>query len=354
MDQNFLLNNIKQTLCSLPDVELSSVVAQGSAERDTGVDVEIRMEVQGRPVLLLVQVKQGGYPRDMREAAWRLASLRQASDMVFTVPLVVAPMLSESSRAFLQEKNLSYCDAGGNVYLKLPWVFILVDRPRQETEKRRTRNLFRGASGQVLHLLLSDPEHPWHVQEVARRVGVAPSTAHQVLSTLEREAIVESTGRGPSLVRRLCDPGTLLTSWAEAHSLKEYKPHSYYRWMQSPGQLRDLVAKELDLRNISNALTLSSGAELSAPHATGVDQLNILLPQDAPLGEIAEATKLKPVTEGGNVTFLLTKEKAPLMLRRQIDGVRVASDIQLYLDLYALPARGREQAAHLRRERLQF
>lgn len=349
-----LLQNIRATLSALPDVKLSSVEPMDRAGPDRGVDVEIRMDVQGRPLLLLGQVRQGGYPRDVREAAWRLASLRRTCDTVLTLPLVIAPMLSETSRAFLQEEGLAYCDAAGNVYLKLPWAFIFVDRPRQETEKRRTRNLFRGASGQVLHLLVSDAQHSWHIQEVARRAEVAPSTAHQVLSTLEKETIVESSGRGPNLVRRLRDPGSLLTSWAEAHSLKAYRPCSYYRWMQSPAQLRDLVAKELDIRNVSNALTLTSGAEFSAPHSTGVDRLNILVPQDAPLERIAEAAKLKPVTDGGNVTFLLTKEKAPLMLRRQIEGVWVASDIQLYLDLYALPTRGKEQAAHLRRERLQF
>jgi len=353
MDASILLEKVSQTLSALPDVELCSVVPEAFS-RDTGVEYQFRVKVHGRAVLLLAQIKKGGYPRDVRAAAWRLNMLQKVSGQIPTIPMLISPVLSETSRSFLQEQNLAYCDANGSVYLKLPWAMILIDRPRQEAEKRLTRNLFRGASAQVLHLLLTDPERPWQVLEVANRAGVAQSTAHQVLSTLEKELILESTGKGPNLVRRLCDPGALLTSWAEAHSLAVYNQRSYYRWTQSPAQLRSLVTKELDLRQIPNALTLTSGAELSAPHTTGVDQLSILLAQSTPIDEVAATLELKPVTDGANITFLLTKEKAPYMFRRLIDDVWVATDIQLYLDLYSLPARGREQAAHLRRERLSF
>jgi hypothetical protein len=42
------------------------------------------------------------------------------------------------------------------------------------------------------------------------------------------------------------------------------------------------------------------------------------------------------------------------MFVRQLDGRRVVSDVQLYLDLFASPRRGREQAQHLRLQNLSF
>jgi hypothetical protein len=51
---------------------------------------------------------------------------------------------------------------------------------------------------------------------------------------------------------------------------------------------------------------------------------------------------------------LTTRKRSPLMFQRRIDGVQVVSDIQLYLDLFAWPQRGKEQAQHLRAQRLQF
>ena len=37
---------------------------------------------------------------------------------------------------------------------------------------------------------------------------------------------------------------------------------------------------------------------------------------------------------------------------REVENLRVVSDIQLYLDLYGYPVRGREQAEHLYDKRL--
>jgi len=45
---------------------------------------------------------------------------------------------------------------------------------------------------------------------------------------------------------------------------------------------------------------------------------------------------------------------APLLFRQRVHDAWVASDVQLYRDLWAWPRRGREQAAHLRAERLTF
>jgi len=37
-----------------------------------------------------------------------------------------------------------------------------------------------------------------------------------------------------------------------------------------------------------------------------------------------------------------------------IEGLKVVSDIQLYIDLYKYPARGREQAEFLKKERIKL
>ena len=54
------------------------------------------------------------------------------------------------------------------------------------------------------------------------------------------------------------------------------------------------------------------------------------------------------------MSFLVTRERSPLLFRRRIGECWVASDVQLYLDLFSWPARGKEQARHLRAERLPY
>ena len=90
------------------------------------------------------------------------------------------------------------------------------------------------------------------------------------------------------------------------------------------------------------------------PCVTSVERLSVLIPQGFTGESAIQESKLEPAEEGSNMTFLFSKGDAPLLLPRRISGVKVANDVQLYLDLWASPARGKEQAEHLRRERLPF
>jgi DNA-binding transcriptional ArsR family regulator len=348
MEHQTLINRTVETLKSVPDVQVLSI---DKGDRfAAGADAHLGISVQGRRVDLLLAVRQAGYPRDAREAMWRLASLKSQD----VYPLFVAPSISPGARELLRADGLGYADAGGSLCLRLPWAYLFVERPPVAVEERKAKTLFRGSRAQVLHMMLNQPERTWHVQDLAACAEVALSTVHQVFRALEDEGYVERKGKGPEVVRRLSEPGKLLDAWAKAHTLKEYQACGYYAWSQSLPRLRAMVGAVLEEVGTSYALTLASGAELSAPFATRVETLSFVLPKAIALDPIAERAKLKPVEEGANVTLLLASGKALLLCRRKIEEVWVASDVQLYLDLFASPARGKEQAMHLRRERLSF
>lgn len=348
MNVQSLITRVAQTLESVPGVQIVSREEGGQAAREANAHLVV--SVQGRQADLLVAIKKAGYPRDAREAIWRLNPVQRKD--VF--PLFVAPSISQGAREWLREQGIGYADASGSLCLRLPWAYLFVERPQIEAEERKAKTVFRGSRAQVLHVMLTQSEQTWHIQDLALCAEVAPSTVHQVFRALEEADFVERTGRGPEVVRLLREPGKLLDAWAQEYSLKEYQVQGYYAWSQSLPRLRTSVGAVLEEMEIPYALTLSSGAELSAPFATRVETLALLLPQEAPIANIAERAKLKPVEEGANVLLFLTSGKAPLMNRRKVEDVWVASDIQLYLDLCASPARGKEQAMHLRRERLAY
>ena len=114
------------------------------------------------------------------------------------------------------------------------------------------------------------------------------------------------------------------------------------------------MTRALEEQAIDYALTLTSGAELVAPFATATDRLSVVVPLGTDLAALAQTTRLKSVEDGANIAFLLPRSRTPLMLRQRLDDAWVASDVQLYLDLFSLPARGKEQAKHLRAARLKF
>ena len=52
--------------------------------------------------------------------------------------------------------------------------------------------------------------------------------------------------------------------------------------------------------------------------------------------------------------LLSARDEALFLYRQKVDDLWIASDIQLYLDLWVSLGRGREQAEHLRREKIGF
>lgn len=307
---------------------------------------------------IVVAAKAHGFPRDMRAAADQLAHCaahaRYAPDGVTVVPMVVAPAISPGGRAVLRERGVGYWDRGGTLYLKLPGALYDIERPPPPAAERRRRAPFRGRAAQVVHALLHEPERAWHVGELAAAAEVSPYTAHQVLTALERELWVDKEGSGPRAVRHLREPGALLDAWADAHRLEDYAFRSFHAWAQSPAALRRQVIGALEAAGVAYALTLAAGAELVAPFATDSGRLTVLVPARADLAGVIREVGLRPAEEGDNVAFLAAGDRAPLLFRQRGEDVWVASDAQLYRDLWAWPRRGREQARHLRAERLPY
>ena len=349
-----LITVVSEALQALPEVCLKSMEREPSAPVSRP-DFEIQLEVRGHPLRLLVEEKKAAaYPRDVFAMVRQAASFVVGSGEIPTLPMVIAQALPMSSREILRNENVAYGDSSGSLFLSFAGALFYIDKPVPRSPIRKALNIYKGKTTQVLHALLSTPKRSWHVNELALESGVVPSTVHQVFQVLEEQLWMERKGRGPEVVRVLRDPCALLNAWRDEHSLKQYDVRSYYGWSQTPLAFRNSLSAALEEAHAEYALTLSSGAELVAPFVTSVEKLSVLLPDTFSLRPIIERAKLEPVEDGANVHFYLSKNKTPFLKRRQIDETWVAGDIQLYLDLWASPARGKEQAEHLRKERLSY
>lgn len=350
-----LLDDFTQALAELPDVSVRSVRPEPRVG-DRVFDLEVIAEVKGRPVRFLIEEKASAYPRDVQQVIRQLDGVRRLEQPVVDVPLFVAPSISQASRELLRQHKLAYWDTGGSIHIDLPWALYWVDRPPRVGKPRVLRNVYRRSRANVLHALLQEPNREWHISELAQRAQVSLSTAHQVCTYLEEQLWMEKEGSGPRSVRVLLQPGAVLDAWAAAHSLATYEAQRFHRWARDPVGILHSLGTALADADIPYALTLESGARLVAPYATASERVWILVPARAAqhLGVLASEIGLQPVEEGETVTFLVSRETSSFLFRRQVDGVWVASDVQLYLDLWAWPQRGKEQARHLRTERLGF
>ncbi|MBS0611996.1 MAG: hypothetical protein JSS24_02340 [Proteobacteria bacterium] len=215
--------------------------------------------------------------------------------------------------------------------------------------------MFSGRRAQVLHALLVHHQDWFGVTEVAEQAQVAPSTASEVLSQLDRFDWLISRGQGPGKERLLREPGALLDAWAkQLVAMRAPVLRRYYVPGLKSDALLERLDQVLDAHQVGYAVSYEAAAQRYAPFSSGIWQVRArLLPSAGADAAIAELDA-RVVNEGANLAVIEVKSAGELLFRQQIDGVWLASSIQVYLDLLRGEGRAKEMAEHLRRERIGF
>lgn len=349
-----LIEQFLEALRELPDVRAEMDVREPASMAPYRVDAEIHLSVAGKPIVLLVEAKKTAYPRDVRQVLWQFKALRQESPANVQY-LLVAESLSPGAKELLKSERVGYYDSGGSLFLPTPGAYVYIDRPPPKTLEKSVRSLFSGRRAQVLHALLIHHQDWFGVTEVAERAQVAPSTASDVLGELERFDWLESRGQGPAKERHLREPAELFDAWAKqvAGSTGPMLRRYYVPGLKSDALLRRL-GEVFDMQQVGYAVSYEAAAQHYAPFLSGISQVRTrLLPgagADAALAEL----DARVVSEGANLAVIETKSAGELLFRQQVDGVWLASPVQVYLDLLRGEGRAKEMAEHLRRERIGF
>lgn len=344
------IRDLQKALHGLPGIATVRL-GQPPSRGDACLDLVVR----GQKIRLLVHHQRQVYPRDVSR---HLVARDQASPK--EAHLLAAFSISPGAREELQREGLNYWDASsGSLFLQLPQALYLVDRPTPSPPRRARQTLFRGVSGLVVHSLLLDPRRAWKVQDLAQQALVSLATVHEVFTALEERGYVEKSGRGPQTVRQLSEPGSLLDEWCAHYSLREYDRRRYFGLARSPAELQRRMEKLLASSQAEYAVTLEAGARRTAPLRTGpLEHWSILTSAPDELAFTLNLADFREVDEGENVLLLVAASAhstpTPLYAREKIEGVWVASPVQLYLDLMNSPQRGKEQARHVRAQRLGY
>ena len=109
------------------------------------------------------------------------------------------------------------------------------------------------------------------------------------------------------------------------------------------------IKKECEKRKRQYGLALFSGAKKVAPF---VRFLKFFIYIDGDIKEIADTLQLKKVETGPNITILSPYDDGVFYGLRNINGVNVVSDLQLYLDLKGYRGRGDEAAQAIFEQRI--
>ena len=127
-------------------------------------------------------------------------------------PVVVAPFLTESTRARLRDSDVGYLDLTGNTRIVLPepGLFIETQGAAEDPnrEERPARSLRGPKAGRVVRALI-ELKSPPGVRELAALTKIDAGYVSRVLSFLDSEALIKRVGRGhlasvdwPALLQR--------------------------------------------------------------------------------------------------------------------------------------------------------
>ena len=353
-----LIARLVDALRELPEVEADLAQEPAAQHSDRGYDAQVDLRVAGKPFVLLLEAKKVVFPRDVREVIWQLRAAshgRPTGQRENPLPLLVAESISPGAKELLRSERVGYYDSGGSLYLPAPGAYLYIDKPPPKALAKSVRTLFTGRRAQVLHALLVRHQKWFGVTELAQQATVSPATASQVLTELERFDWLVVRGQGPGKERHLREPAALLDAWAK--QLATIRPSPVRRYYV-PGTKADTLATRIgqvfDAHEVQYAISHEAAAQRYAPFISHVSQVRVRVligaNADAAIGDL----DARVVNEGANLGVIEAKSSGELLFREQIDGLWLASPIQIYLDLLRGEGRSKEMAEHFRKERIGF
>lgn len=270
-------------------------------------------------------------------------------------PILIAPNLSPEKQSICKKAGIFYLDLSGNMFVRLK--NLLIDRQGKHKVsqlKQISKNPFSDKASLLLRILLEKPAQSMGIRELAGKAGVNPGWVSQVAQKLEElDYIVRVEANKVKLVR----VQQLIGDWVEFYKYKKKDLHQYYcHAKDGVGIIEDLIKIKIP-QKLGYALSVQGGAYLVSPHAV-FQEVHLYLP-GSPEERIdavsfwKKALKLEKVERGGNFFLMEPYYRYSVFYgKREVKGLNVVSDIQLYLDLKRYPLRGEEQAEHLFSERI--
>lgn len=318
--------------------------------------LDLLVSVEGVDLRLAAEILRVGYPRDIRNAVWRLEEYRLSlEDASNTALFVIAEQLSAGAREILRERNIGYFDASGSLYLKHKDWLINIDRLAKPGSPRRAESLFTGAREQVIHALLHSHQKWLTGLEIASLAETSAYTVSLTLQELERRELLESKGSGRTLRRRLAQPGVLLDLWADAWRVRKEHKTRWFAYTHNPKAMLLAIADKLEREALRGwAFTSTAAANAVSPLLTHVESAEIIVPPgSAP--DYAKALGLQEVEKGSNVTLIERSGASSLFTGEHSDPPsHLASAFIMYLDLLDGRGRNKELASQLRSDILKI
>lgn len=300
------------------------------------VDLVLSFELDGRQKEFTVEVRNSVTPRILRELCTHVRkTVPENSENMY--PVIAASFFSEASIEVCKEYNVGCFDIQGNCFFSFGSLYVEIKgTPNANPSQRSIRTLFSPKSSRVARVLLSKTDKWWQIQEIAKEADISIGLVSNVKNRLLEEELISEQGKRISVK----SPEKLIKLWLGHYSYKRNILTEYYSLESGPVVEKNIsdVCKD---RSIRYALALFSGASIVAPFVRTEKTFAFI---DEDIETVVNQLNLKTVTSGANVILLRPFDLGIFYQSREVNGIQVVSDLQLYLDLKAYKGRGEEAA----------
>lgn len=192
-------------------------------------------------------------------------------------------------------------------------------------------------------LLINQYEENPTVREFAKISDLSMGFISKFANILREKGVL-----APGRRLKLLEPGALLNIIRDLYFFEANRIIPYYTEATS-----EQVLEKISRSKQPYALTRMCGSALVAPYVR-YQMVDFYIPDEANLAYWKKNLDLADVEVTGNINLVLPQNPRILNQLQSIKGYKVVNNIQLYLDLYKYPSRGREQAEHLREKVLKI
>lgn len=297
-----------------------------------------RIAASSRAPRLRISSKGGG-SRELPVSVLSRPDPRAARQIPRERPLLVtAPYLSRGVREAIEDEGASYVDQTGNVRVVLdePGLFIVTSGAESNPWPEERRFTLRGTKAGRIVCALARAKPPIGVRELAAAADTDPGYVSRLLGMLDREAIVDRSGRGR--VERI-DWRKLLLRWSEEAQLESRTTAS--TWLAARG-LKSLwdSLRGTDIPYLVTGSAVAAGIAPVAP-----TRLASVYVEDSEVA--AKVLGLRAADVGSNVVLLQPEDDSLFERADERDGLRTASLPVVVADLLSGPGRSPAEAESL-------
>ncbi len=216
------------------------------------------------------------------------------------------------------------------------------------SRSRPLRDPFADRASLLLRTLLSSPGAEWSIRGLAEAASVTPMLSSDVVRQLEAWSLVTTRPEGRKLLVRLTQPTALIERWAASYEWQRNASIAFDAAIPDNRALLDLLRRALQKRRW--ALTLLAGAWQRIRY-TPTDRLHIYIECEY-VSELREIARREGWVEdpAGRVVLMKSAYRQSIwsgLTHTPETDIPLVSDIQLVLDLWHYPERGRETAEQL-------